>query len=164
MIEFFKKKKEQKQKIKPKASKIPNQPKPSNIPIQTKTSSTNPISQKIQKKHIPIKPIGVARSEEEKMKIWDQIAGLNPTGQMMYQNGVLKQKGNISQVLTPQQLQTKNLQKTSTNTPVSENIKVEGFENRNPILINQDVMIRRYVYGLVILISVLLFLLNIKKI
>lgn len=102
------------------------------------------------------------RSTEEKVKIWDQLAGLNPTGQMSFQNGVLKPLGNIAQIVTPQQLQSQNLDKTATNTPVSEKVTVEGFENRISFD-KDDSYMRRVVYGLIALISTLLFILNIKK-
>lgn len=117
------------------------------------------------------------RSTEEKVKIWDQIAGLNPTGQMSFQNGVLKPLGNIAQIVTPQQLQSQNLDKTATNTPVSQKVTsttdssfpqsgkltVEGFENYVSFDQDDDIKMRRIVYGLIALISTLLFILNIKK-
>ena len=103
------------------------------------------------------------RTEKEKVKIWDQIAGLNPTGQMSFQNGVLKPLGNIAQIVTPQQLQSQNLDKTATNTPVSQKVTVEGFENSVSLKDDNDVKMRRIVYGLIAVISVLLFILNIKK-
>lgn len=104
----------------------------------------------------------MSRTKEEKIKIWDQIAGLNPTGQMSFQNGVLKPLGNIAQIVTPQQLQSQNLDKTATNTPVSQKVTVEGFENCVSFK-NNDVYMRRVVYGLIALISTILFILNIKK-
>lgn len=103
------------------------------------------------------------RNREEKVKIWDQIAGLNPTGQMRFQNGVLKPLGNIAQIVTPQQLQSQNLGKTATNTPVSQKVTVEGFENSVSLKDDDDVKMRRIVYGLIAVISTLLFILNIKK-
>jgi hypothetical protein len=104
------------------------------------------------------------RNMEEKMKIWDQIAGLNPTGQMSFKNGVLKPLGNIAQIVSPQQLQSQNLDKTATNTPVSQKVTVEGFENSFSFKQkDDDIKIRRMVYGLIALISTLLFILNIKK-
>ncbi len=105
----------------------------------------------------------MSRTKEEKIKIWDQIAGLNPTGQMSFQNGVLKPLGNIAQIVTPQQLQAQNLEKTSTNTPVSQKVSVEGFENKVSIQ-KDNTNMRRFVYGLIAVISVLIFVLNIKKI
>lgn len=103
---------------------------------------------------------------EEQMKIWDQLAGLNPTGQMTFQNGVLKPLGNISKIVTSQQLQSQNLAKTATNTPVSQNITVEGFNNKYGFIpkYDNDLCIRRYVYSLFAIIFVLIFILNIKKI
>ncbi len=105
----------------------------------------------------------MSRTKEEKIKIWDQIAGLNPTGQMSFQNGVLKSLGNIAQIVTPQQLQAQNLEKTATNTPISQKVSVEGFENKVSIQ-KDNIYMRRVVYGLIAVISVLIFVLNIKKI
>jgi hypothetical protein len=105
----------------------------------------------------------MSRTKEEKINIWDQIAGLNPTGQMSFQNGVLKPLGNIAQIVTPQQLQSQNLDKTATNTPVSQKVTVEGFENRVSLNQYDNANMRRIVYGLIALISTLLFILNIKK-
>jgi hypothetical protein len=163
MIEFFKTKKQKKtqKKIQKKTKKniqkkneikksISNIPKP----IQTKSSMSMPMPIKIS--------IGRERTMEEKIKIWDQLAGMNPTGQMMYKNGILKSKGNIAQILTPQQLQSKNLDKTAINNPISQNIQIEGFENMK----NGDTFfkIHHLVYGLLLLICVFIFILNIKKI
>ncbi len=157
MIEFFKTKKgkkEENSKSKTKKS-ISNTPQP----IQTKSSipmnKTASMSSKIS--------IGKERSMDEKVKIWDQIAGMNPTGQMLYQNGTFKPKGNIAQIVTPQQLQSQNLEKTATNTPVSQKVTVEGFENQKKDD-NEDIYFRRLVYGLIAVISALIFVLNIKKI
>ncbi len=155
MIEFFKTKKNKKEENKTKKP-ISNTPQS----IQTKSS----ISMNKTSSSMPLKiSIGTERTMDEKVKIWDQIAGMNPTGQMLYENGTFKPKGNIAQIVTPQQLQSQNLEKTATNTPVSQKVTVEGFENQN-LKEDNDINIRRYVYGLIAIISTLIFVLNIKKI
>ncbi len=105
-----------------------------------------------------------AEADDYKINIWNQLAGLNPTGQMYFKNGTLKSTGNPAKIVTPAQLQNINLKKTSVNDPINVNQKTvvkEGFEMG---VIEDRFNYEMLTYGLGAVVLVLIFWLNQKKI
>ncbi len=105
-------------------------------------------------------------TEDYKIDVWNQLAGLNPTGQMYFKNGTLKSTGNPSKIVTPAQLQSMNLKKTSVNNPIDVKQKTtvtEGFGNMN-MNIKDKFNYEMIVYGLMAIVLVLIFWFNQKKI
>ena len=101
-----------------------------------------------------------------RLNVMNQIAGMNPTGQLLFQNGVFKSLGNPAQIVTSNTLQTMNLNNTSTNTPVNTNQKVtvEGFENQSNCYQCSGGGNKFLIILIFLFIILILFLINIKKI
>ncbi len=105
-----------------------------------------------------------------KIQIMNNLAGMNPTGQLILNNGVFKSIGNPAQIVTTSTLQQQSLQSSAnnsfnsnSNTPIQIS---ENFENKSNNLINFYNIDNIYFVFFVIIILLLLFLyiiLNNKK-
>ncbi len=68
--------------------------------------------------------------ELEKIQIMNSFAGMNPTGQLLFNNGIFKSQGNPAQIVTTASLQKKSLENTANNSYSSNSIQInENFEN-----------------------------------
>jgi hypothetical protein len=106
--------------------------------------------------------------EEYRIQIMNQIIGFNPTGQLkLNKNGTIKFMGNISQVYTPQTLQSTELNSTSNNELVNNQRPIsviETFTNNGNEKERRMLDIQKIFYILLVVILILLIYVNIKKI
>jgi hypothetical protein len=106
-------------------------------------------------------------SEElKKIQIMNNLAGMNPTGQLLFDNGIFKSQGNPALIVTNSTLQKKNLEKTANNsynsnvnTPVkiSETFQNKSLNYNNDLIRNTSKQIFFVYLLIIILLSILLF-------